>query len=97
MEFALSDSTGMDSTYTDSTCRYTAHRDTVCIVTQTDGRTFEKKGMAVPVYSYSHNFPTLRKGQYGQLKVFHLMSRECLPDILDIGIRIKPDNKIDLH
>ena len=86
MEFSLS-----DSSCTDSICHCnTVRRDTVCIVTQEDSRTFDKKGMAVPIYSYSHNSPTLTRGQHGQLKVFHLMSRECLPNFLDVGIRIKP-------
>lgn len=50
-----------------------------------------RMGKGVFIYQYTVSLPPLplQKGQYGHINIRHFMSRECLPGIRDVGIRIR--------
>lgn len=65
------------------------YRDTVCI--ETDVKGFASEGSGVTIKSYAHNDSSLvlKEGQEGTIRLFHIMSKETIPHILDLGIKVK--------
>lgn len=41
------------------------------------------------IYSHSDTALVLKERQKGHMKLYHIMSREVLPYIADIGIRVR--------
>ena len=64
------------------------HRDTICMDTGTRGILEEGKG--VSLMSFSHNDSTLflNEGQSGNIRLYHIMSREQLKHITEVGIKL---------
>ena len=66
-----------------------ACKDTICIETAGSPSTNDEKGVTLRCYSHSDSTLFLKEGQKGQLKIYHIMSREVLPHITDIGIKVR--------
>lgn len=67
-----------------------AYKDTICIETAgSTSTTYTEKGVTLRCYSHSDSTLLLKEGQKGQLKLHHIMSREVLPRITDIGIKVR--------
>lgn len=64
-------------------------RDTVFIQTSTNGQRLTGDG--VTVQSFAQPAPDIRllNGQQARVQLYHIMSRGTMPDIMDVGIRIK--------
>lgn len=65
------------------------HNDTICIETGSDTAFPEGKGVTIRTYSHSDTTFALKEGQQGRMKLYHVMSREILPHITDIGINMR--------
>lgn len=65
------------------------HKDTICIETGSDTAFPEGKGVTIRTYSHSDTTFALKEGQQGRMKLYHVMSREILPHITDIGIKMR--------
>lgn len=65
------------------------HKDTICIETGSGEPLAKGKGVTMKAYSHSDTTLVLRKGQKGNMKLYHIMSREVLPHITDIGIKVR--------
>ncbi len=64
-------------------------RDTVSIQTSTNGQCLTGDG--VTVQSFAQPAPDIRllQGQQAHVQLYHIMSRGTMPDIMDVGIRVK--------
>ena len=65
------------------------HKDTVCIEMGSSEAYSKGKGVTMKAYSHSDTTLVLKKGQKGNMKLYHIMSREVLPHITDIGIKVR--------
>ncbi len=67
----------------------TTFRDTIFIQTSTDGQRLTGNG--ITMQSFSQPAPELRlsQGQQARILLHHIMSRGTMPDIMDVGIRVK--------
>lgn len=65
------------------------HKDTICIETRNSDTFFENKGVTLKVYGHSDTTLVLKERQKGHMKLYHIMSREALPHITDIGIKVR--------
>ena len=66
-----------------------AYKDTICIETAGSPSTNDERGVTLRCYNHSDSTLLLKEGQKGQLKIYHIMSREMLPHITDIGIIVR--------
>lgn len=66
----------------------TLHRDTVKC--QLMDSVTHRMGKGIYMYQYDVPLPpmTLHRGQTGQVRIIHLMQREVLPGIHDVGVLI---------
>lgn len=67
-------------------------RDTIFIQTSKDGQRLGGKG--VTIHSFAQPAPDvhLKQGQEACVQLFHIMSRGTMPDIVDVGIKVKRRN-----
>ncbi len=67
----------------------TTFRDTVFIQTSTNGQRLT--GYGVTVQSFSQVAPELclSQGQQARILLHHIMSRGTMPDVIDVGIRVR--------
>lgn len=65
------------------------HKDTVCIEMGSSEAYSKGKGVTMKAYSHSDTTLVLKEGQEGNIKLYHIMSREVLPHITDVGIRVR--------
>ena len=63
-------------------------KDTIRIDTGTRGILNEGRGVTLMTFSVDDSTLTLIEGQKCRVKMYHIMSREQLPHIVDIGIKI---------
>lgn len=63
-------------------------KDTIRIDTGTRGIFNEGRGVTLMTFSTHDSTLTLVEGQKSRVKIYHIMSHEQLPYIVDIGIRI---------
>lgn len=66
-----------------------ALRDTVCVDTEVNGISPDASGVTIKSYSHTDSLLVLREGQEGTVRLYHIMSKETIPHILDVGIKIK--------
>ena len=66
-----------------------AYKDTICIETASSPSTNDERGVTLRCYSHSDSTLLLKEGQKVQMKIYHIMSREVLPHITDIGIKVR--------
>ena len=64
------------------------HCDTVCFLMARDSIHMDSRGSTIQTFQHPVLNITLRKGQSGQIRLHHLMSREVLPDIREVGVRV---------
>lgn len=65
------------------------HKDTICIKTNGSGLSADGKGVTINSFAHTDSTQTFHKGQSGNIKLYHVMSRETLPHILDVGLKIQ--------
>ena len=72
----------------DLSCHFTLRRDTVKC--QLMDPVTHRMGKGIYMYQYDVPVPpmALRRGQTGQVRIIHLMQREVLPGIHDVGVLI---------
>ncbi len=64
-------------------------RDTICIQTSTDGQSLTGDGVIMQSFSQQAPEFYLNQGQQVRVQLFHIMSRGIMPDIVDLGIKVK--------
>lgn len=65
------------------------HKDTICVKTNGSGLSADGKGVTICSFAHTDSTLTLHKGQSGCIKLYHIMSRETLPHMLDVGLKIQ--------
>lgn len=64
--------------------------DTVCIRTSANGQRLTGDGITVQSFVQPAPDIRLQQGQQARVRLYHIMSRGTMPDIMDIGIMVKP-------
>lgn len=67
-------------------------KDTICISVDAGGVRSEGKGVTLRSFSHTDSTLVLKAGQEGSLRLYHLMSRETLPEIKDVGVKVAKVN-----
>ncbi len=64
-------------------------RDTIFIQTSTNGRRLTGDGITVLSFSQAAPELHLSQGQQARILLHHIMSRGTMPDIMDVGVKVK--------
>lgn len=68
---------------------FIGYTDTLCINTDRKCPDTERSGVNTISYAKTDSSLVLAKGQKGRVKMHHIMQKENIPHVLDLGIRIK--------
>ena len=69
---------------------YETYKDTLCLkLADAEGK-IKDNGISLLQYEEKQMMLYLRKGQTGEIRVSHLMHRDPLPEVSDVGIMLQP-------
>ena len=63
------------------------HCDTICIETSSHTTQGHHGGVTIKAYSNAGSKLALHEGQSGVIKIYHIMSEENIPNLVDVGMK----------